>query len=241
MPLTLAQIQALHNDNTTGDISAADGRAISAALFRVADPGLTPGENADDVNWDGNDVASGTTLAISGTETLVEQNGLLSSKFSGQSANDLGGVLFARTISIGDRWRMPVRSFHPNNSFTFTGICMSDGTAGTSNAFFAGMYADSAPLNIYAMWHGTLTNINTNGGELTSSLASRVMPWLYIELEYVAANSFLLRGSADGLQFIPLSLTAQAKTMTPTHVGPVWSVWGSAHTAVSTYGPLTKH
>lgn len=59
MPLTLAQMEALFNDNTAGDISAADGRSTIEALFYhsnlaadlAADPPDTIDDEFGDAKW----------------------------------------------------------------------------------------------------------------------------------------------------------------------------------------------
>src|SRR3990172_7689442 len=136
MPLTLAQIYALITEG--GGNPAADVRAALQALYhRQYEIGADPDTN--DVYWDGDDAASGTTVTVTGSQTIIEEGGLLSVRFDGQAANDLNCLLFARTLAIGSRWRTTARTFTRAHDFTMAALVMTDGVIGTSNSVAAMM------------------------------------------------------------------------------------------------------
>lgn len=241
MPLTLAAMLALFNDNTSGDISAADGRDVISSLWRIADPALVRGEDADDVNWDGNDVAAGTTLTVTGSQTITEGDGMVSVNYTGQSANDLNAVIFARTISVGDKWRVPTRLLASNadTNFSMIGVVFADGTASTS-AISGGMFYIQAAADHMEPIDGTFGSVVLPQSITFTPYLQGFGPWVWFEIEYVSSNTFRTRLSLDGLSFLDMG-TTEATTLTPTHVAIVWSKWGTAGTAIATFGPLTKH
>lgn len=240
MPLTLAQMLALLPDNTAGDISAADMRDVATGLWRAADPASTPGDDADGVNWDGNDVAAGTTVTVTGSQTITEGDGLVSVKFNSQSNNDVNAVLSAKTISTGDKWRGAVRLFARDEQYSIAGILLTDGTTSTSNAVFASIVSSDVtnPVRLQ-LRHGTLTNMATSPIDISDFGLIRFIPWLVFEIEYVASNSFTVR-FGDGLSFTNWGASAASVTMTPTHVGIGWTKFGGTEEAIATYGPLIK-
>jgi hypothetical protein len=62
---------------------------------------------------------------------------------------------------------------------------------------------------------------------------------IWVRLRYDASNSFIVSWSPDGLSYI--GATTIAFTLTPTHVGVMWSAWNASSTdgrRIATYGPL---
>jgi hypothetical protein len=200
---------------------------------------LANGDDADSVNWDGNDVAAGTTVTVSGTQTITEgDGGIVSVLFSGQGTTDFNCLLYARTISTGDKWRCAMRLFCREEQYTIAGIVMTDGTSSSSNAVSAELTMDGSTPRLQ-LRHGPLDNMNTSPFDATDTASLRFIPWLFLELEYVASNSFTVR-FGDGLSFTNWGASAASVTMTPTHVGLMWSKWAGSEEAIATFGPLRK-
>lgn len=236
MPLTLAQMLALLPDNTTGLISAADMRDVVTAIVHGQRAPYSL-DNADDVWWEG-DSAGMTQVTVTGSETISEVDGLLSVKFSGQASNDLNALLKAHSFSVGDAWAVSMRMIGPGSNFTFGGLVFTDGTATTSNVIYIGSYMDGGEQSYFAAYSGTLTNVSTNINNV-GSMDHAIVGVGYYKLTYQASNTFRLEYSADGITWITMGSDA-SKTMTPTHVGVVWSRWAGADTGDVSYGPLCK-
>jgi hypothetical protein len=237
MPLTLAQIYALITDG--GANTAADVRAALQALYH-RQYGIGADPDTNDVYWDGDDVASGTTVTVTGSQTIIEEGGLLSVRYDAQAANDLNCLLFARTLAIGSRWRTTARFFTRTHDVAMAALVMTDGVTATSNAVAAIIYVTSTSLAEAAVWHGTLTALATEAWAATDLRTARAIPHIGLEVEYVAANSFQGR-FGDGIQGSSWGQANVAKTMTPTHVGVAWSNWGTTgEESIDTFGPLRK-
>jgi len=237
MPLTLAQIYALITDG--GANTAADVRAALQALYH-RQYGIGADPDTNDVYWDGDDVASGTTVTVTGSQTIVEEGGLLSVRYDAQAANDLNCLLFARTLAVGSRWRTNARLFVRAHQFSMAALVMTDGVTAASNAIATTSYQDNAGNGFGSVWHGTLTALTSEAWILNDFAAARIVPHIGLELEYVAANSFQGR-FGDGIQGSSWGQANVAKTMTPTHVGVAWSNWGTTgEESIDTFGPLRK-
>lgn len=235
MPLTLAQMHALFNDNTAGDISAQDGRDVLQALWRRI-YGVETNPGADDVYWDGDDNSSMTEVTVTGTHTIVENGGYLSVLFDDQDAGDINCLLKAVTISNGDTWQTDIRQL-ANSAHNFAGVVMTDGTTSAANVVMVGRYV---PANILFAYHGTLTTLTTVGFEL-DTVDNFFGPQLWVGVELDASNSYKAWFSSDGIQRTQLAQAAVSKTMTPTHVGVAWSSYsGTADNRQATFGPLRK-
>lgn len=232
MPLTIAQMLALLPDNTAGDIGADDVRDVTEALF---DKVVSRGAGADDINWDGSDVASMTTVTVTGTQTPTESDGLLSVAFSGQSAEDLNCLLTPVAVAIGDACLTSIRLLSPTQGAAYTvGVVLTDGTAGTSNAVFYGWDTFTGIRVLHR--EGTLTNMAVSDWQIGAFPLLNDRLWIRVERE--ATNTFRGWFSPDGISWTTTGKADASFTLTPTHAGICWSAYGNADTAVATFGPL---
>lgn len=235
---TFAEMNTLLADNTSGDISAVDMRDVIKGLWRRQIAPYTV-DNAADVYWESNS-GDFTTVTVTGSQTITEREGILSVLFASQTANDLNAFLKARTFSVGDTFATRIRIYGQDTNFGMGGIAFTDGTASTSNVAAALAYNQTGAAQV-AAWHGTLDNVATSAWNISGS---ENFPWsdgVYVSLEYDAANTFIAQYSADGISWSMLGQTSFAKTMTPTHFGPVWSRWGGgASVMTASFGPFCK-
>lgn len=201
----------------------------------------------DGVWWNGNDLGTGTTLTITGSQTIAEsapfsaEPKLSVTAISGISANDLNCVLFPRTIATGQVWRCRVRLKGTNNIFTMSMLGFTDGVIGTSNAVGALRYINNASSQSFSQGqHGTLTNLATNVSPTLLVPAANVDSTFITEIEYTSANTFAVR-YRDESRALWYEVTAIAKTMTPTHIAVGWSNWGGAgSTREVHFGPVYR-
>lgn len=197
--------------------------------------------------WGGNDLGTGTTLTITGGQTIAEtarfnNNPKLSvTAISGVSANDMNCVLFPRTIAVGQVWRCRVRLKGTNNVFTMSMLGFTDGVVGTSNVVTAFRYINnSSSQTLSDAWHGTLTALTTGTSSTILSPAANVDSTFIVEIEYVSANTFAVR-YRDESRAVWQAITGISKTMTPTHIAVGWSNWGGAgSTREVHFGPVYR-
>ncbi len=221
--------------------------ALTSVLARAWGDPVVPAGTAGDIEWDGTDSAGMSEVTVSGSQTIIEQNGLLSVSFEGQSASDFNCLLSAQSFSIGDEWAIPVRVFarpHATSGVSLrAGIVFTDGVLGSSNcvAFYMQTTALVAAIFIFVGSHGTLTDgTDTTPGAVTSEIPVQNFPWVWMKLTYAAANSWQISVSPDGLSFTTMGESTFEKIMTPTHVGPMWHNDTAIGDAIATYGPLRK-
>ncbi len=238
------------------DIAAIDdGGANTVAEVRTAltsvlgrtwqDPAL-PNGTVGDIEWDGTDVAAMTEVTVSGSQTIIESNGLLSVSFTGQSLNDVNCLLSAQTIAIGDEWAVPVRTFtHApaggSGVALMAGVILTDGVTSGSNCVFVHLHTgkgDTAHSLVIGR-QGTLTAAS-GATRVTEEILAHSFPWLWCKIIYNAANSWAIAASPDGLSYTTMGFATFAKTMTPTHVGIGWNNQISSGDAIATFGPLRK-
>lgn len=237
MPLTLAQMLALLPDNTAGDISAVDMRDVVTAIVRGQRAPYSV-DDADDVWWEGDLLADFTHVDPTGSSTRTEKDGFLSVSYTGQASLDVGCVLKPHTFSIGDRFATHVRSLGKDEDIhAMVFLVLTDGTATSSNMAAAMMYQD---LDRVGAWHGTITNLDTQVWARTS-----VWDWplagFHVAIEYEAANTFQVYLSPDGVSWSDFGAASISKTMTPTHFGVGWSIWGGSNPeGLAAFGPICK-
>jgi len=203
---------------------------------------------ADDVVWAGSDYSTDfTQVTVTGTQTVTERDGLLSVKFSGQTAGDWNCALKAHTFSVGDTFMVPLRLFGltpTGGGSQSAGIIFTDGTSSGSN-MVAGVNLTSSgdPEGLLVGYHGTLTAGTSAPWVANDSMAGWAWPQIFIRLEYDAANTFILAFSPDGITFEDFGEASISKTMTPTHLGVAWQM-SATHAgdniAIATFGPIDK-
>lgn len=222
------------------------GSSIAPAWMRQLSGPLTPGGgDADDVYWNGADLAGNfTEQTVSGTATWTEQDNLLSALINNQTVNDVTAQLQPVTFTIGDEWVVPILghlSPDPITGHHAAGIIFTDGTATTSNAVWGHaqfVHGDPTQVGVTFVGRtGTLTDLST--APWISDAATNDGNFLYLKLKYSAANTFIFSLSPNGVMFSVFGEADISKTMTPTHVGV--AAWiASANDAIVTFGPLRK-
>jgi hypothetical protein len=235
--LTLAQIEALIADG--GSNTAADVRAIFKAFFRERHAPHSL-DHAEDVFWDGDDLAGFTDVDVTGSHTLTESgDGFLRAVFDSQDAADVNARLKARTFAVGDSFAIgPITFRGKGENHTMVGLCFTDGTDPTSNSVLAMIWAGDGVIR-FAVWHGTLTN-NATMVWADQHQQTFIGPG-FVRLTYAASNSFQAFFSSDGVNWLDIGQVAFAKTMTPTHLGPFWTRWGGgAEASQVVFGALCK-
>lgn len=233
MPLTLAAIDALINDNAAGDISAADMRSVARALHRK-NVGAYSLDDAADIWWEG-DSAGMTTVTVTGSQTLTEMDGFLSVNMIGQTAADMNCLLKAHTFSVGDSFC--ARLGIVGGSQSQACVIFTDGTASSSSMMYGGIVSDGG---VGKFWQasGTLTSWAGNFNDTFNNYGGGRSD-IYAKLVYVATNSWRVWYSTDGVSWMT-PFVAVSFTLAPTHVGIGWMTTVATPGAVATYGPLCK-
>lgn len=236
--LTLPQMIASMPD--AGAFTAAELRAVVNSIIKSKLWAPYSIDHAEDIFWDGDDLAGFTTVTVTGAQTVTEKDGYVAVEYSGQAANDYNGIFKARTFAIGDSFAVRVRALGPGSQFSVVGLAFTDGVVATSNLFQSIVDATNGNVALLAAQHGTLTSSSTspwNSGTISHH------PWIdgiVVRLTYVAANSFLSEFSLDGTHWTSFGNAATAKTMTPTHVGLTWSKEAGTIESQVLFGPLCR-
>jgi hypothetical protein len=129
------------------------------------------------------------------------------------------------SVAVGDAFLTCVTLYGPYaTNYTMGGIILSDGTA----------YAAGNQSNDVRAF--TLYNTQgVTGGALGTAWSIPT----YIRLVMTAANTWRGDFSCDGVSWILGSATV-AKTITPTHVGYIYSSWGTAVKGIASYQVLRR-
>lgn len=240
MPTSLAAMLALINDNTSGDISAADVRTTIQGLYdwipatEKYKMGRLAGETAHASDDFFTAYTGYTEQAPTGTVTWAASRGGLSAKFVSVASADIAATLKAvpaagmpctiETCIITEAFRAEA-----NNG---AGLIFTDGTAATSNiaAFGPMTTAGATGLSVPS---GTLTAATSNvttAGTTPTNYSEVFLRWVWS-----AANTFELAVSPDGEAWVDFSLTTFSRTFTPTHMGLWVTNWGAATQNVAAF------
>lgn len=212
--------------------------------------GLAPGwvDTPDQVWWRGNDVARGTTVTVTGSQTLTEAATptpqLTVTALSSISSGDMNCVLFPATITTTQKWRCPIRLQQDTGNFFLMGcVLVTDGVTSGATAAVSVNYHNTTGSNYISQgFGGTLSTLsgNTSAAAWTAGPDDLPSVWL-VELEYVSANTFSQRVYDRSGQHLCYEQTGWSQTITPTHVGVGWSVWGEGPVnPVVEFGPLYR-
>lgn len=172
---------------------------------------------------------SSTVITGGGSATWAEGGDVLSATFSGQG----GGQTVARvkpiTIAVGGYIETAIRLL-ANNGTSFAGLCFTDGTLSSSN--FVGTFAGySGGQALFPVLAGTVASVT--GSAATSIF--QIGSVLYVRLMWVAANTFRVYYSPDGVTWTTFGFGDLAKTMTPTQMGVFVSAWGGSANNVASF------
>lgn len=236
MPLTLAQMHTLISDG--GANTAADMRDVITAIVHGQRAPYSV-DAPEDVWWEG-DIGDFTHIDPTGTSVRTEKDGFLSVRFSGQGSGDVGCLLKPHTFTIGDRFATHIRSLgKDHDTHTMVFFSLTDGVVASSQIVTAMIYQD---FDRVSAWWGTITTLNN-----TEWIRHTVFDWplagIHIAIEYVAADTFQIYLSPDGVSwsdFGAVDIADGALTMTPTHFGVGWSAFGGSTEGLASFGPICK-
>lgn len=220
MPDSLATMLASFNDNTSGDISAADGRGIIQALYDWIPPeqkyrmGRLPGEtaHADDDFF----------TAYSGyTEQTPTGSATWAAGRSGLTVawNSVGAEDMAFTVKAIPAAGVPITietSFvaeMTNNANPGLGLVFTDGTGSGANVAGAGIVMTGGNPQMFR-FSGTAGSYGAAG----HSPSATEIPH-FLRLTWISSNLFGWSISPDGETWTDWSAADFAKTITPTHMG----------------------
>lgn len=225
MPLTLAQMLALFNDNTSGDISAADGRDVVTALYDWVPPvekyktGRLAGETAhanDDFFED--DTLAGTAINHSATATWSEKYGRMSVKVQDNaSPSYFVARVFSMTpsaapVTLETCWQS-FGSAAVNEQSHYFGF--SEGNTSTSKILGWLYYVNGTSPTIYEV-EGTFASVG-----FTANYAVHLMNMgpLFFRCVWTATDTVKIGVSPHPDLFTGLNIAAhvRAAAISPTH------------------------
>ena len=228
MPTSLAAMLALFNDNTSGDISAADGRTVIQALYDWIPTdvkflaGRLPSETAHASDDFFTAYSGYTEQTPTGTATWAAGHGGLGVKFDDQAGNDMAATLKAipggPPLTIQTCWQIAVIT----GSNPGVGLVLSDGTTATSNVAGFGSFGGFAMATVT----GTLTNATTSA-QTAIDRTNLLQGILHVRLVWVSANNFAWAISPDGSNWTDWGVAAFSTSFTPTHMGLWVSTWSN--------------
>lgn len=231
----------------TLSVRALDSRSL-VGLTRTARDLLTPAariESPYEVFWTDNDLARGSIVQPTGSQTIARTNPALAHQLSvtgisGFAATDLGAIMFPADIQVGQKWRVATRSTWTSNQFLMTGFVFSNGVAPSSDITGLLGYTNAAGQKRWDnLGGGTFDAVAIDSG---ANLATGQNNYPFVlELEYAAPNSFnTVVYTGDGANVWRASANVTT-TLTPTHIGVGWSNWGASPTNPEVrFGPIYR-
>lgn len=221
---------------TTADVEAVitttDGALVVPQWINylaARQPDETP--HVDDDFFDSDSSSDYTELDIdSGITNWAIGRGRLGCVFETQTVSDFGAFLKSITSASSP---MTIETAllldRGNDKFAYAGILFSDGVTATDTATSAGLIIETnATTNEPSIRHddGTLTLMAAQVVDQRAQAAPGQLR--YLQLIWISANSFKIRHSIDGVNWIDLG--AQATTLTPTKFGFFVTDWGGTAT-----------
>lgn len=183
----------------------------------------TPHADDDEFNVDGSGVPAGwTEVKPSGNTSYVKKRGVLSSKYWGQAANDLVGLVKAISSGTNVVIETAARQIGVSENYYMHGLCFSTGTLTTSPVIWL-MYWN----NTIELRSGTFANINVDHNSPGVVLVNQ-SSHIYQRLEYDQTSGFQLYFSPDGIQWEAGGFVANPLGGAPTHMGMGHTTWGGA-------------
>jgi len=210
---------ALSMSGTTLNVSgAASGLDARSSVY----PPFTP--SGVDCEFAGSDLAAFTAVNNgNGLATATETNDLVSF-LVGTSTSPMQAFVKATTVSANDIIEVCFRGAGRLANFHAFGLIMADGdTFGAGSQvlfwFFPVLGTTAYQLAIY-------TNYTTQGTNSTFSVAQNTNADLFLRLKYEGSNNWSGWTSPDGVSWANVTGTL-SRTMTPTHVGFVFTTGGA--------------
>ncbi|GAB3889552.1 hypothetical protein [Terrabacter terrigena] len=207
--------------SSTTSVDEFDDDSLDAAWTRV-----DPASVASSISWsEGGDSLSCNQLA--GGTPANQIHGLI------RPLSGIGGAL-----AVGDGFVTAVTHFGPTANFLMAGIVLTDSTAAGAGgqvaalSYGTGANGDQMTNNI---WNGTGWSLSGQAGDVMCRSGCPI----FLRLSLIAANTWRHDISPNGVAWMtgPATLT---KTLTPTHVGLVGSLWGTSTKGVMSYEFLRR-
>jgi hypothetical protein len=240
MPLSLTAMQALFNDNTAGDISAADGRDVIGALYDWIPPeqkyrmGRLPGETAHADDDFFSTYSGYTEMEVSGNATWAATRGGLTVTFDSQTTSQIAVALKAFTasgppITIETAWTSTIVSA----SAPGFGICFADGVTAPDD--FAGMGTLVGSADIIEC-NGAMNGAqNFNAGMSLQRGGLNAQGPMYARFIWKSADTWAWAISPDGETWTDFGDADRSFTMTPTHIGFWVTAWSQTSPQIVSY------
>lgn len=241
MPTSLAAMLALINDNTSGDISAADVRTVIQGLWDWVPPlekykmGRQAGETAHASDDFFTTYSGYTEQTPTGTAVWGVSRAGLSCVMAGQAGNDICAALkavpAAGVPTTIETWASDALSATNNPGW---GLIFTNGTASTSSLVGIGKLNDTSTRNLYT-FAGTLTSVTAtilSGSPRPHAADAGQYP---LRLTWASSNTFAWSTSSDTQNWTDFSAGNLTPTLTPTHMGLFATSWGSSETEVASF------
>jgi hypothetical protein len=207
------------------------------ALLHHPTPGLF-----DDYFDDASLSSTWSAILPTGANTLTEANdirgvGRLSVLYSGQAASDLAGIVKPISgLAIGDYIQAGFRNFGYDANYQMAALVFSDGNTAASNKVAVYFQGQGGSQNVLVTRGGTF---DTVGADIQSATANAInnanrLDELHVRFTWQASNSFRVQVSPDGISWIQ-RLSDTARTITPTHAGLGWTMWGGANNSITSF------
>lgn len=227
MPTSLSAMLALFNDNTSGDISAADGRTVIQGLYDWVPTeakymaGRLPSESAHASDDFFSAYSGYTEQTPTGTAVWAAGNGGLGVTYDDQSANDVAVTVKAipggPPLTIQTAWySLVTQTSNPGIGLVFT-----DGTTGGANIAGFGYLSGFGATGL----SGTINSVTAVGATNVIDRASLFQALIHVRLVWKSSNTFAYAYSVDGSTWTDFAQADLSITCTPTHMGFFVSTW----------------
>lgn len=242
MPTSLSAMLALVNDNTSGDISAADHRTTIQGLWDWIPPtekykmGRQAGETAHAADDFFTSITGYTEVDVTGTTTWSATRGGATVVFAGQSANDFGAFLKAVPVAgVPITIETHVMDTLGQADNPTRGLIFTDGTASTSNVAAFGKLVTAGGQNESYQFTGTLTSITATALAGAARQTTMDNGQAFTRFVWKAANTFAWSVSPDSETWTDFGRADLSTTFTPTHMGFFVSAWGATGTQIASF------
>lgn len=188
----------------------------------------------DDEFDDGDD--SAYSKVVLGTTTWIEDNGVYSSIFSDQAADEVSSQLRTiGTMAIGSGIQTALRVLGTTDN-AYAGVTLSSGFTTTSSVVFLHVFTkpDSADIGI-GLRSGTFLAATTSN--FTADIGAIIGGWIHLRLIWVSINQFRGYFSLDGVSWTDFGegIFVITGIDPPTHMGLGVSSWGSSVDKLATF------
>ena len=180
----------------------------------------------------------GTAVDVTGTIVGSKKSHLLTVAVAGQSANDVGVIVYPLTgiVAAPVTLETVMSANSALEANPMHGICFTDGVAAGSKIVSFGYIFDATDVALQVR-QGTLTAFSTStASKNTSGSSVYGTGQLWLRLVWSAADTFKVLVSTDGEGWNIFNFAASyASTITPTHFGVYGTAWAGTTTSHAGY------